>query len=301
MAIMRTGFSDLFFQDALPVLENLVMEKYQSYPDMIPQVFNVESSDRWGEQSTGITGFGLVPQKAENAPIAYDDFYQAYDKTYIHSTYSMGFRVSKEFIDDEKWGVIRKAAQSLGRSMFNTRQISAASVFNGGFADTGPDGQPLFSASHPLIGGGVASNTLSVPADFSVLSLRQALNNMEDTVDDRGLLLNIKPKFLLIPNELKWDAEEILKSSLKPDTAENAINAFQMVGLEYMVWNYLTDPDAWFLVGEKGDHSIKWYERESVNVDSDVDWEASASKTKIRNRFSYGYDEFRGVFGVAGA
>lgn len=297
---LRVQFGDLFFTDALPALETVTMEKYQGYPDMIPQVFNVESSDKWGEQSTSITGFGLVPASNENAPVSYDDFYQGYDKTYTHTLYKLAYRISKEMIDDEKWGVIKKAAQALGRSMFNTRQILAAAVLNGGFADTGPDGVSLFSNAHPLIGGGTTANTITA-ADLSVTSLRSAINTMADTVDDRGLLLNIMPKMLVIPNEVAWDAEEILKSSLKPDTANNAVNAFQRVSLDYMVWNYLTDADTWFLLAEKSEHSLKFYERESVNVSSDVDWEADASKTKIRNRFSVGYDEFRGAFGVPGA
>ncbi len=301
MTILRAGFTDLFFDDALPVLRNIVQEKFESYPDMIAQIFNVQSSDKWGEQSTSITGFGLVPVKGENVPVSYDDFYQGYDKTYTHSLYSLAFRVSKEMIDDEKWGIVKKAAQSLGRSMFNTRQISAASLFNNGFADAGPDGVSLFNANHPLVAGGVQSNTLAAPADLSVTSLRQALNDMEGTVDDRGLLLNIVPKTLLIPKELRWDAEELLKSSLRPDNANNAVNAFQTVSLDYLVWNYLTDPDAWFLLSDKMDHSINWFEREPVNTDTDVDWDASAAKTKIRNRFSYGYDDFRGTYASPGA
>lgn len=298
---VRTGFSDLFFTDALPVLENVVMEKYNSYPDMIGQVFNVESSDKWGEQSTSITGFGLAPTKAENAQVSYDEFYQGFDKTYTHTTYALAFRVSKEMIDDEKWGVVRKASQALGRSMFNTRQITAAAVFNGGASDTGPDGVSLINASHPLVGGGTSSNTLSAAADLSVTSLRAMIQVMEDVVDDRGLLLNINPRWLLIPNELRWDAEEILKSSLRPDNANNAVNAFQTVSIDYLVWNYLTDPDAWFMLSDKGEHSLMFYEREGVNTGSDVDWEADASKTKIRCRFSLGYDDFRGVTGTYGA
>ena len=44
--------------------------------------------------------------------------------------------------------------------MANTKQIKAASVLNNAFAVdfTGGDGQPLVSNSHPLGGGGTASN-----------------------------------------------------------------------------------------------------------------------------------------------
>ena len=303
MALLRAGYSDLFFSNALPVLEDIIMAQYGGKPDMIPMVYNVQSSDKWGEQSTTITGFNVAPRKNENAAVTYDDVMQGYDQTYTHLTYALAFRVSKEMIDDEKWGLIKKAAQSLGFSMFNTRQITAANTFNNAFdnAFTGPDGLELCSTVHPLIGGGTEQNELTAAADLSVTSLRQALNDLEDTVDERGLLVNVMPRYLLVPNELIWDAEELLKSSLRPDTANNPINAFQIKNLDYMVWNYLTDADAWFLVSDKPDHSLMFYEREPVNVSSDYDFEADASKTKIRCRFSVGWSDWRGVFGSPGA
>jgi len=302
MSLLRTGFSDLFFSSALPLLEEVIMEQYGSKADMIPMVYNLESSDKWGEQDTTITGFGLAPSKSENAPVTYDDVFQRYDKTYTHLTYALAFRVSKEMIDDEKFGFIKKSAAALGRSMYNTRQIQGSSTFNNAFDSgfTGPDGKELCATDHPLIGGGTARNELSSGADLSVTSLRTALNDLEDTVDERGLLINVMPEYLLIPNELIWEAEELLKSYLKPDTAENAINAFQMKNLDYMVWNYLTDPDSWFLLSSKTDHNLKFYEREPVNISSDYDFEADASKTKIRCRFSFGWSDWRGVFGSPG-
>ena len=302
MALLRTGFSDQFFSTALPLLEEVIMEQFGSKPDMIPMVYNVEGSDKWGEQDSTVTGFGIAPVKSENAPVYYDDVFQGYDTTYTHTTYALAFRVSKEMVDDEKFGMIKKSAMALGRSMFNTRQIEAASNFNNGFnaSFTGPDSVELFSTAHPLIGGGTASNELAAAADLSVTSLRQALDDMEDTVDERGLLINVVPEYLLVPNELIWDAEELLKSSLRPDTSDNPINAFQIKNLDYMVWNYLTDPDAWFLLAAKNDHSLKFYEREPVNVSSDYDFEADASKTKTRCRFSHGWSDWRGTFGSPG-
>lgn len=303
MALLRNQFSDLFFATALPVLEDTIMEKYKSKPDLIPMIFNTESSDKWGEQDTTISGLGLAVAKGENAPVTYDDVLQGFDKTYIHATYALAIRVSKEMIDDDKWGIIKKATSALGRSMFNTRQIIAAAHFNNAFnaGFPGPDGLELCSLLHPLIGGGTEQNELTAAADLSVTSLRAAINDIEDTVDDRGLLINISPKYLLVPNELKWDCEELLKSSLRPDNANNPINAFQMQNLDYLVWNYLTDPDAWFLMSEKTEHSMKWYDRESVNTASDYDFDARASKTMIASRFSSGWSEWRGIYGSPGA
>ena len=304
MTLNRQSFTDLFFTTALPNLEDVAMEQFESKPDMIPMVFNMETSDKWGEQDTGVSGLGLVPTKAENANVSYDDVYQTYDKTYTHLTYALAVRYSKEMLDDEKWGLINKLTKALGRSMFNTRQIQAASIFNNAFtagAFAGSDGAALCSTTHPLIAGGTASNNLSPSADLSVTSLREMCNQMEDVVDDRGLLVNIDPRYLLIPNELIWDAEELLKSALRPDNSSNAINAFQVKKVDYMVWNYLTDPDAFWLLSDKDEHALKFIDREAVNTSSDVDWDADAGKVKIRGRFSYGFSDWRGVQGSQGA
>jgi phage major head subunit gpT-like protein len=206
-------------------------------------------------------------------------------------------------IDDDKWGIIKKSGMALGRSMYNTRQIGGASTFNNGFDSTyaGPDGKELFATDHPLIGGGTEQNELTAAADLGVTSLRQAFNDMADTVDERGLDIQLTPKHLMVPDELLWDAEELLKSAQRPGTSNNEINAFQVKSVDYFVWHFLTDPDAWFLVSDKMDHNLKFYDREPVNVSSDYDFDADAAKTKIRARWSYGWSDWRGVFGSPGA
>jgi len=303
--INRLSFSDQFFSEALPLLENITMEQYRSRPDMIPMIFNVGSSNQWGEQDSEVTGFGLIPQSSEGADVEYDDVYQGLSKTYTHLLFKGGYKITKESVDDGKFGMHKKLAVAHGRAMFNTRQIEAASVFNNGFdpSFTGPDLVELFATNHPLQGpdGGTYRNELSTSADLSLTSLRQALNDVQDLVDDRGLLIHITSKWLLIPHELRYDAQELLKSELRPGTANNDINAFQMDQLNWIQWNYLTDPDAWFLLPDKDEHSLRWIEREPVNISSDYDFDSSTSKTQIRNRFSYGWSSPRGPFGSPGA
>jgi len=301
MANLRTGFSDLFFSEALPLLEDVIINQYADHPDLIPYIFNIKKSTRWGEQDTAITGFGAAVEKAENSAVTYDQNYQAYDKTYTHLTYALGLRTSKEMIDDDRFDIVTKGAKALAHSMFVTRQVIAAAHFNNGFSSAvGPDGKELFATDHPLVGGGTEQNELTTAADLSVTSLRQALVDINDTTDERGLPVFITPKYLLLPSELQFTGEELLKSTLRPDNAENAINAFKMKNLDWVMWQYLTDPDAWFIISDKNQHSLKFNDREPVNVSSDYDFDADASKTKIRCRFSSGWSEWRGVFGSPG-
>ncbi len=299
---VRSAYSDLFLNTMLPAIKKVIMESYESYRDILPYIFNVEKSDRSIEQTTTVSGFGLVPSKNEGSSVDYETLDQGYDRTYTHLTYKLGFTTSKEMMDDEKYGLMRKASQALSRSMYNTRQTVGSNHFNNAFSASflGPDAVALCSTAHTRTDGGTWSNRLAADADLSVTSLRTLLNVLEDTVDDKGLLLNLEAKYLLIPNELEFDAEELLKSSLRPDTAENAINAFTIKKLSPLVWNYLTDADAWFLCAEPSMNNLMWFDREPVNTTSSYDFDNDNGKTKIRARFSSGWADARGICGTPG-
>ncbi len=304
MIVLRTQFSDLFLEDMLPALDELIFMKFGEKPDIIPEVFNMKSSDRSIEQSSGVVGLGSVPEVQEGASVSYSDMVQGYDKTYTHLKYALGTKVSDESVADGNFDFIAKVVKALGRSAFDTRQVIGSNHFNNAFNSSfaGGDGKELCATDHPLIGGGTEQNELTVAADLSVSSLRTALNDMEDTTDDNGILLDIRPKQLLIPNELEFDAEELMKSSLRPDNAENAINAFLSIGqMRPLVWNYLTDADAWFMLADKDEHDLNWYERMPMKVVHDRDFDSDANKVKVVMRFVSGFNDWRGVFGSPGA
>ena len=243
-------------------LRKVIFNKYKSYPEEYSFIFNVHSSDRQYEEDASVSGLGLFSTKDEGEAISYDDPVQGFKKRYTHVTYGLGFRVSEEMREDDFYSPMRRMARALGRSAAQTVEIVTADVFNNGFNTSypGADAKPLFATDHPLVkAGGTEQNKLSTDADLSVTSLRQAINDFEDFTDDAGLKMAVKPRLLVVPNESEWDAFELLKSSGRPDTANNAENAFQMLSLRPFVWHYLTDPDAWFLVEEKDDHELNFF------------------------------------------
>jgi hypothetical protein len=251
--------------------------------------------------TTTVGSFGIVPIKQEGANVTYEDLAQGFDKTYTPDTYELGFRASKEALDDEQEEVVSEAARALGSSGRYSVEVDCAGLFNNITSTTGsPDGVALFSTAHPLISGGTEQNALTTPADLSTNALRTALNDWADTVDDAGKLLHIRPKVLLVPYELKWQADELINSVDRSDTSDRAKNAFKQDGLTVVAWPYLTDADAWFLLAEPSEHNVRKYWRERPNVMHDWDFESSSMKVKIRFRFIRGWSDFRGVFGTAG-
>jgi len=151
-----------------------------------------------------------------------------------------------------------------------------------------------------LVRGGTEQNELTNAADLSVTSLRQAINDFKDTRDDGNLRINLKPKMLLVPKELIWDAHELLKSAGLPGTANNNTNSFSLVGLNAMEWEYLTDGDAWFLVADSSQHEMYFFERQAPELTSDKDFDTDSMKVKLTTRFSSGWSDWRGIYGSPG-
>jgi len=301
---IRTLFPDLYLQSMLPAIDEVVMTKYSRFPDEFSSVFRMESSNRSIEQTTEVTGFGQFGVIPEGDTTRYDQPLPAFNKTYTHAQYGLGFKVTKVAMDDDRFGVVKKLATELGRSAKETIEVTAAAVFNTGFTSaTGPDGQALFSTAHPLVGGGTQSNKLSYPTDPDVTSIQLALTAMRTTLDQRGKKLRIPTKCMILPPALEFIGAELLGGPDRADTANHTINAFRrrsgMPSFDsWMVWDYLTDPNAWFLQSEKEDTELRFYWREEFNTVHDVDFDSRSVKTAGWMRFSVGYNGFYGIYGV---
>jgi hypothetical protein len=301
---IRTLYPDLYLESMLPAIDEVVQTKYARFPEEFSEVFRMETSSRGIEQTTEITGFAQMAVVPEGENTRYDEALPAFNKTYNHAQYSLGFRVTRVAMDDDKFGVVRKLSTELGRSASETKEVTAASVFNNGFlVANGPDGVPLFSLAHPLVGGGVQANMLSYPSDPDVTSMQLALTGMRTAVDHRGKRQRIPPRKAIFPPQLEFVGAELLGGPDRPDTANRAINAFRrrsgMPSFDtWIVWDYLSDPHAWFLEADQEDTELRFYWREKFNTVHDLDFDSRSTKTAGWMRFSCGFNGFYGVFAV---
>lgn len=313
MAIMnRAKYSYLQFS-RLPMIDELMMARWNSYPPQFSQLFNVRSSSRAFEELVQMSGFGLFTTKAEGDPVEYDTIYQGFQKRHTHLTFAKGFQVSMEMAEDDLDGLIAKAAPELSRAGSTSVEYYAWDVLNNGFENTAggssassktPDSRPLFSSStaHPLMGP-ESTTTVSnqAAADLAVGTLETGLNAFANMVDDRNIIIGLQAKTLVVPNEGRWLATEILKSQLRSDTTDNATNAFNQLGLNLMVVPYITDTDAWFLFSDKSDHRLLFYWRTPPTTDSTVDFDTGNMKNKLTFRCVAGAGDWRGAYGSLGA
>ena len=300
MSMLRNRFADLF-KSRLPYLMAVFYEELSDPDQAFEGIFNIQSSSRFREQTTGITGFGLPYEKPENTALAYDDVEQAFDKTFEHVTYALGFQISKEAKADDIDGPLNDLTRALARSMRTGKARQVWGEFNNGFtATTGaltPDGLPAFSASHTLIEGGTFSNLVS--ADLSISSLETAINIFADMVDHRNLEVELDPAMLLYPNELRWIVGEILGSALKPDTSDNATNVLNGI-LQPRQIRWLTGADDWFVMSPPGQNFLHLFNRQMPEFDADIDFDTKAAKESADDRYSSGWADWRGAVGGQG-
>lgn len=307
--MIRAQFTDTFLLSMLPALDEVIFNKFGSIAPQYPKVFRVLDSSRSFEQTSEIAGLGLATVIPEGADMVYDQGVQGFDKTYLHTQYGLGFKVSRIMVDDDRFGVIKKIATDLGRSMRETIELDAAGDLNNGFtggATAGPDGVALFSTAHPLVkSGGFGSNTLAVAADLDIASLELALTDFRLMTDDTGKKIRLTLEMLVIPPQLEFVASELLKGTMRSDTANNTINAFKhRVGMgafqDVHVYEYLTDPDAWFIRSAKEETELRFYWRERPSTVHDVHFDSRTLKTASWMRFSHGWSGWRGWYGVPG-
>jgi hypothetical protein len=157
MAISRAQL----LKELLPGLNALFGLEYARYGEEHKEIFETETSERSFEEETKLSGFSAAPVKNEGSAIAYDNGQEAWTARYNHETIALGFSLTEEAIEDNLYDSLSsRYTKALARAMAYTKQTKAAAILNNGFDSdfTFGDGQPLFSASHPLISGGVNSN-----------------------------------------------------------------------------------------------------------------------------------------------
>ena len=303
MAISRAQL----LKELLPGLNALFGLEYATYGEQHKEIYDTETSERSFEEETKLSGFSAAPVKNEGSAIAYDNAQEAFTARYNHETIALGFSLTEEAIEDNLYDSLSaRYTKALARAMAYTKQTKAASVLNNGFSAgvyAGGDGVALFSTSHPLVSGGVNSNTQSTPADLNETSLEAAVIQIAAWTDERGLLIAAKPKKLVVPPALQFVATGLLETQLRVGTADNDINAIVNNGSipeGYTVNNYLTDSNAYFLCTDVP-NGMKHFIRSPLANSMDGDFDTGNVRYKSRERYSFGFSDPLGMFGSPGA
>jgi hypothetical protein len=300
MAISRAHL----LKELLPGLNALFGLEYASYGEEHKELFEVETSERSFEEETKLSGFNAAPVKNEGQAIAYDNAQEAWTARYNHETIALGFSITEEAIEDNLYDSLSKRyTKALARAMAYTKQYKAASIINNGFnaSYNGGDGVPLFSTAHPLVSGGTNSNTFSTSPDLNETSLEAATIQIAGWTDERGLLIAAKPRKLVVPPNQMFVAKRLLDTELRVGTSDNDINALKSMGTiseGFKVNHFLTDTHGYYILTDVP-NGLKMFERVALQNSMDGDFDTGNVRYKSRERYSFGWSDPLGVFGVA--
>ena len=302
MAISRQQLA----KELEPGLNALFGLEYKNYENQHTEIFDIENSDRAFEEEVMLSGFANAAVKSEGAAVTFDTANESFTSRYTHETIALAFAITEEAIEDNLYDrIATRYTKALARSMAQTKQIKAANVLNNGFSSSFPggDGKELFADDHPTVSAGDLKNELSTSADLSETSLEQAMIDIGQFKDERGFKIAARGLKLIIPSELQFTAERILKSPARVGTADNDLNALSSKGMlpqGYVVNNFLTDTDAFFIKTDVP-NGMKMFNRAAIKTAMEGDFDTGNMRYKARERYSFGFSDWRGMFGSPGA
>ena len=301
MAITTGNFAKALW----PGVNSWYGQSYNDFKTEYTDVFTTHKSKRAWEEDVLVSSFGLAFQKNEGAAVQYDTERQGFTTRYTHVEYALGLVITKNMVADDLYGIVGpRRSKALARSLRQTKETVAANVLNRAFTSgyTGGDGSILCVSSHANVAGGTWSNVISTAADISEAALEQAVIDMGKWTDDRGLKIAVRPKKIVVPVDLDFDVNKIMKTEYQVDTANNTVNLVRSRFPSGVAINhYLTDTDAWFILTSEDQNGLKHFERAADSFDMDNDFDTSNAKFKAESRYSFGWTDPRAIYGSAGA
>ena len=287
-----------------PGLNALFGLEYKRYENQHAEIYTTESSDRAFEEEVMLSGFAQAQVKPEGSGVTFDNAQETYTARYTHETVALAFAITEEAIEDNLYDrLASRYTKALARSMANTKQVKAVSPLINGFNTfKAGDGSNLFATNHPTIAGTVA-NTLATAADLNETSLEQSMIDIAAMTDERGLKIAARGVKMIVPSELQFTAERLMKSQGRTSTADNDINAIASMGMipqGYRVNNFLTDTDAFYIITDVP-NGMKYFERTPIRTAMEGDFDTGNVRYKARERYSFGVSDFRGIFASPGA
>ena len=299
MAVNLSAIRDLL----LPGLRG-VEGKYPQIPSQWDKVFEKAKSNMALERTAEMRYLGLAQIKTEGGAVGFDNnASERYVYNQEHYEIGLGYAITRKAIDDNLYktqftptnlGLIESFGQT--KEIYGANILNTATTYN---ASVGGDGVALCSTSHP-IDGGVVPNRPAVDVDLNEASLLNGMISIRTNFKDiAGLKMFARGRKLVIPPSLEPTAIRLTKTELRPGTANNDVNAIHTTagGLPegYMVNDFLTSTKAWFLLTNiKG---LVYMERVPYEMDMQVDFITDNLLVKGYERYSFGYNDPRAIYG----
>jgi phage major head subunit gpT-like protein len=299
MAVNLSQIKDLL----LPGLRG-VEGKYEMIPSQYDKIFTKHDSKMALERTAEMRYLGLAQLKTEGGQTSFDSGAgERFVYNQEHTEIALGYAITRKAIDDNLYktqftpsnlGLIESFQQT--KEIYGANLLNTAQTYN---AAVGGDGVSLCNTAHPIDGGSVA-NTPTTQVDLNEATLLNAMIAIRTNFRDQAnLKVFARGRKLIIPPQLEPVAIRLLKTELRPGTADNDVNAIMTTagGLPegYLVNDFLTSAYAWFLLTNID--GLAYMERIKFETDMQVDFVTDNLLVKGYERYSFGYYNWRAIYG----
>ena len=256
------------------------------------------------ERSTQMAFVGLPFLKDEGAATQFDNNAgERFTWAFVHIEVALGYAITRKAIDDNLYkSQFNPTNLKLQEAFAQFKEIQGANVLNLGNVYNSQqigDGKALFATDHPYDGGSWA-NTSATPKSLNESSLLANMTNVRTQfVNERCLRIMSRARRLVVPPNLEQVAIRLLKTDLRPGTADNDVNAILTLsgGLPegFIVLDFLTSSFAWFLTTniEGLIHMMRIPYESDMWVDNVTD----NLLVKAYERYSFGFNDPRAAWG----
>lgn len=272
-------------------------------PSLIPVLFDQGASDKAQEHYLDVGGMSDFP--VYEGAIEYDEEEQGFKTTLTPEEYAKGHWVERKLVDDDLYNIFQGRSTNLARAAVRTREKKAASVFNNAFSATFTGGDSIaLCGAHPYSPANATTQSNSGVLALSYDNVVTTRRLMREFVDDRGEIVSMLPDMLLVPPELEEEANEIVNTMRgsnpqQPGTGSFTDNLVQRRSIDFIMWDYLTDANNWFLLDMSfAKQHLHFLDR--VPIEFALDPAASfnlRARFRAYMRFSYGWSDFKFVYG----
>ena len=297
MAVNLSAIKDLL----LPRLRG-IEGKYEMIPSQYDKIFAKHESKMALERTAEMRFLGLAQLKTEGGQTAFDNNAgERYVYNQEHTEIGLGYAITRKAIDDNLYKT-QFAPSNLGliESFQQTKEIYGANILNTATtynSAIGGDGVALVSASHPIDGGTISNYSTTELNEATLLNAMIGIRT--NFKDQAGLKVFARGRKLIVPPALEPVAIRLTKTELRPGTADNDVNAIMMTagGLPegYMVNDFLTAASAWFLLTNID--GLAYMQRIKFETDMQIDFVTDNLLVKAYERYSFGYYNWRAVYG----
>lgn len=305
MALLSENWGDLLE----PGLRRVFFQAFGRRASMVQQLFSTVKSTKATEHETSVGAAGSDGWNFEDTgTVQYVDYNQGYRIDTTNVEFARGIQIQRKLLDDDQYNVINRQTTQLADSAFVHREKAGAGVFINAFTDSGTTSEGFAIAGYDSVGLCSDAHPYS-PADTGTTQSNEGTytltkdnvstvrNLMMAFTDDQGDIVNVMPNMILVPPELEDDALVIVKSVNDPASANNAINP-QSGRFVVVVWHYLTDANAWFMIDrDMMKQLLMWYDRIGLEFKKEENFDTLIQKFRAYMRYSRTWVDYHWLYG----